>query len=87
MSLADDFAAAQARVKQLPRAPGADELLELYGLYKQATAGDAQGSRPGALEFIARAKWDAWAARRALDRDGAMKAYVALVAQLAEKYG
>src|SRR5882724_2661169 len=40
MSLADDFATAQTRVKQLSRAPSNDELLELYSLYKQGTIGD-----------------------------------------------
>ena len=53
MSLPEDFAAAQARVKALSQPPSTDELLELYALYKQATAGDVQGSRPGMLDFKA----------------------------------
>ena len=87
MSLADDFAAAQARVKQLAKTPSNDELLELYSLYKQASVGDVQGSRPGMLDFKGRAKYDAWAARKGTSKDGAMSAYVALVARLATKYG
>ena len=85
MALTEDFEAAQARVKQLSKLPNNDELLELYGLYKQATVGDATGKRPGMLDLKGRAKYDAWAARRGTDRDAAMQAYVALVERLAAK--
>jgi len=87
MSIADDFSASQVRVKELKQPPSTDELLELYGLYKQATAGDVQGKRPGMLDFKERAKYDAWAARKGIDSQTAMQAYVALVARLVEKYG
>jgi len=87
MPLPEDFAAAQARVKKLARTPSNDELLELYSLYKQASSGDVQGSRPGMLDFKGRAKYDAWAARKGTTKDNAMSAYVALVGRLATKYG
>ncbi len=87
MALADDFSAAQSRVKQLSKTPASDELLELYALYKQATSGDAQGDRPGMLDFKGRAKFDAWTARKGTSGDAAMNAYVALVAKLVAKYG
>lgn len=87
MALADDFAAAQARVRQLSRTPASDELLELYAYFKQATVGDAIGERPGMLDFKGRAKFDAWAARKSMNADAAMTAYVALVSKLVIKYG
>jgi acyl-CoA-binding protein len=87
MPLAEDFSAAQTRVKQLTRSPASDELLELYAHYKQATSGDASGERPGMLDFKGRAKFDAWSARKGLSRDQAMTAYVSLVAKLVAKYG
>jgi carboxylesterase len=87
MALPDDFAARQARVKQLRRRPGNDELLALYGLYKQATLGDASGPRPEPLDFKARAKFDAWTARKGTKRDDAMAAYAKLVDELERKYG
>ena len=87
MALAEDFSAAQARVKQLSRTPASDELLELYAYYKQATAGDASGERPGMLDFKGRAKFDAWAGRKGLAKEPAMNAYVALVEKLVAKYG
>lgn len=86
MALSDDFAAAQLRVKQLPRTPEAGELLELYALFKQASVGDVQGERPGMLDFKGRAKFDAWSGKRGVTRDAAMQSYVELVGKLAGKY-
>src|SRR4051794_29317486 len=81
-----NFAEAQSHVKQLPRTPSNDELLELYALYKQGTVGDVQGSRPGMLDFKGRAKFDAWAGRKGMSKDAAMSAYVTLVERLSAKY-
>ncbi len=82
MALADDFAKAQVDVKTLKSQPSNDTLLELYSLYKQATVGDAQGKRPGLLDMVGRAKFDAWAGRKGLAKDAAMQQYVALVTRL-----
>ena len=87
MSLSEDFAAAQVRVKQLSRAPEASELLELYALYKQGTLGDVSGERPGMLDFKGRAKYDSWQGKKGTSKDSAMQSYVALVEKLAKKYG
>ncbi len=87
MSLSDDFAAAQVRVKQLSKTPDASELLELYALYKQAAVGDVSGERPGMLDFKGRAKYDAWQGKQGVSKDSAMQSYVALVDKLAGKYG
>jgi diazepam-binding inhibitor (GABA receptor modulating acyl-CoA-binding protein) len=81
-ALEESFSQAQQRVQSLARRPGNDTLLELYALYKQGTIGDVQGSRPGALDFKGRAKYDAWSKRRGISRDAAMQSYVALVERL-----
>ena len=78
--LAQRFADAQARIKPVTGL-GNDVLLELYALYKQATAGDVSGSRPGMLDLRGRAKYDAWAARKGTSKDAAMEAYIAVVAR------
>lgn len=78
-SLGDQFKDAKARVEKLPARPSNDQLLDLYGLYKQATEGDVAGSRPGMLDLKGRAKYDAWARRKGASKDDAMKKYVALV--------
>ena len=41
--------------------PSTEMKLEFYALYKQATVGDASGKRPGMMDFVGRAKYDAWA--------------------------
>lgn len=79
--LAARFEQAQARIKPVTGL-GNDTLLELYALYKQATAGDAAGPRPGFTDLRGRAKHDAWAKRAGMTRDAAMTAYVALVDRL-----
>jgi acyl-CoA-binding protein len=51
------------------------EKKEMYALYKQATRGDATGERPGILDFVGRAKWDAWDELRGMPSDAAMRSY------------
>jgi acyl-CoA-binding protein len=75
--LARRFSEAQARIKPVTGL-GNDVMLALYALYKQATAGDVTGERPGMLDLRGRAKYDAWAGRKGMSRDAAMEAYVAL---------
>ena len=86
-SLKDQFAEAKGRVEKLTSRPSNDQLLELYGLYKQATEGDVAGSRPGMLDLKGRAKYDAWAKRKGASKDEAMKGYVALVKKLEAAQG
>ena len=81
--LANQFEAAQKRVKALSKSPGNDDLLELYALFKQATVGDVSGSRPGMMDFKGRAKFDAWATKKGTAKDQAMTKYIALVDRLA----
>ena len=57
-------------------------LLQLYGLYKQATEGDVSGKRPGLLDVKGRAKFDAWTERKGLSTEKARSEYVALVTRL-----
>ena len=83
MSTAEKFEDAQKRVKTLSRTPDNDTLLELYALYKQGTAGDVDGKRPGMLDIKGRAKYDAWSGKKGMSRDAAQEAYVKLVDRLA----
>ena len=82
MSLDEQFADAQKRVKTLTAAPPPETLLKLYGLFKQATVGDATGKRPGMMDFKGRAKFDSWTALKGTSVDGAKTKYVALVDSL-----
>ena len=81
--LAQAFESAQTRVKTLKSTPDNETLLELYALFKQASVGDVQGSRPGMMDFKGRAKYDAWAKKKGTSKEAAMKSYVSLVDKLA----
>jgi 2,4-dienoyl-CoA reductase len=77
------FAAAQERVKQLPKEPGTDEKLQLYALFKQATVGPNTAPKPSMLDFVGGAKWSAWAKLGSLTKPEAEARYAALVDALA----
>ena len=79
--LAQRFADAQAKIKPVTGL-GNDVMLDMYALYKQATVGDASGSRPGMLDLKGRAKFDAWTGRKGTSKDTAMQQYVTLVNRL-----
>ncbi len=83
----DAFAEAKARVEKLSARPANEDLLDLYGLFKQATEGDVTGSRPGMLDLKGRAKYDAWARRKGMAAEEARKKYVALVDRLEKEQG
>jgi diazepam-binding inhibitor (GABA receptor modulating acyl-CoA-binding protein) len=76
------FDAAVAESKHLPERPDNNTLLKLYALFKQGTSGDAAGERPAVTDFIARAKYDAWAAIAGTSREDAMRKYVDLIDSL-----
>ncbi len=80
--LEKSFAAAQAAAKKLREKPDNETLLELYSYFKQATEGDVSGDRPGTFDFVARAKYDAWKARKGVKKEAAMRAYIKLVEHL-----
>ncbi len=82
--LKSKFEAAVAASKNLPERPDNTTLLKLYALYKQASAGDVDGKRPGFTDMVGRAKWDAWNEIKGTSADDAMKQYVSLIDSLKE---
>jgi acyl-CoA-binding protein len=80
--LTTQFNQAAEAAKNLPERPDNNTLLNLYALYKQATAGDIQGNRPGFTDFAGRAKYDAWAKIKGKSQENAMQEYVDLVKKL-----
>ena len=82
MDLKEQFEASIEKATRLPNQSN-ETLLELYGLYKQATVGDVEGDRPSSFDFRGAAKYDAWEKRRGMSSDEAMQAYIDLVDQLA----
>jgi diazepam-binding inhibitor (GABA receptor modulating acyl-CoA-binding protein) len=56
--------------------------LRIYGLYKQATAGDNAEKKPGFGDMVGRAKWDAWNGMKGTSADDAMRQYIELIESL-----
>ena len=81
-ALKSSFEQAVADSKQLPEKPDNMTLLKIYALYKLASAGDADGKRPGFTDMVGRAKWDAWNALKGSTTDAAMQDYVDLIESL-----
>jgi len=76
------FEQAVAESKTLPEKPDNMTLLKIYALYKQASAGDVEGNRPGFSDMVGRAKWDAWNDVKGKSSDEAMREYIDLVESL-----
>ncbi|HNW79751.1 MAG TPA: acyl-CoA-binding protein [Candidatus Competibacteraceae bacterium] len=80
--LATRFQAAQDDSKKLSKRPDNDTLLSLYAHFKQGSAGDVEGKRPGFTDLVGRAKYDAWAKLKGMPQETAMQAYIDLVESL-----
>jgi acyl-CoA-binding protein len=76
------FEKAVADSKKLAEKPDNMTLLKIYSLYKQASAGDVEGKRPGFTDMVGRAKFDAWAALKGKTSDEAMQEYIDLIESL-----
>nr|GMD74355.1 acyl-CoA-binding protein [Ipomoea batatas]GMD76088.1 acyl-CoA-binding protein [Ipomoea batatas]GMD82018.1 acyl-CoA-binding protein [Ipomoea batatas] len=68
----------------MPENTSNDDKLILYGLFKQATVGNVNTSRPGMFNMRDRAKWDAWKAIDGKTQEEAMNDYITKVKQLQE---
>lgn len=83
MELKELFQQAAADSKNLPQRPGNDVLLQLYSLYKQGSEGDVTADPPSnPFDFVAKAKYEAWAALKGKSTTDAMTEYVELVKKL-----
>eukprot|EP01119_Soliformovum_irregulare_P022680 TRINITY_DN7812_c0_g1_i1.p1 TRINITY_DN7812_c0_g1~~TRINITY_DN7812_c0_g1_i1.p1 ORF type:complete len:234 (-),score=40.52 TRINITY_DN7812_c0_g1_i1:82-783(-) len=53
-----------------------EQKLQFYGLYKQATVGPCNTSRPAFWDMTGKAKWDAWKSVEALTKEDSMRTYI-----------
>ena len=82
MELEKEFESAVAKAKELPR-PSNDDLLTLYGLFKQATEGDITMERPAnPFDLVSNAKYHAWNKLKGTGKEEAMKGYIKFVSEL-----
>ena len=83
MDLKQLFGQAASESKNLRDRPSNDTLLQLYSLYKQATDGDVNIEPPAnRFDFVAKAKYEAWAALKGKTKEKAMQEYINLVEKL-----
>jgi len=74
-------------VRNLSKRPTDAEFTELYSLYKQATVGDCNVSRPGITDPVGQAKYDGWAAKKGVSQADAAKQYIETGGAAIKKYG
>jgi len=70
-----------------PAQPSSALKLELYGLFRQARAGDAPGRAPGGFDFLGGLKHSAWLANRGMASQEAMRRYVEAIEAFARERG
>ncbi len=76
------FQSACTAAKSLSSRPANDDMLALYALFKQGSSGDVSGDRPGLLDFVGGAKYDAWTRLAGMSSEDAMQQYIDKVKSL-----
>lgn len=77
------FNLACKNVKYLNNTPDNDQLLMLYGLYKQSTIGNCNENKPTSFfDLKASKKWDAWNNLKDLNQNKAKISYINFVKTL-----
>ncbi|EKM58495.1 uncharacterized protein PHACADRAFT_193616 [Phanerochaete carnosa HHB-10118-sp] len=74
----------QGLPKDGPIQPKQEDQLFFYSYYKQATVGDVNTPRPGLLDFVGKAKWDAWNKVKGTLKEEAMEKYVKRLIEVLE---
>ncbi|MBT8048699.1 MAG: acyl-CoA-binding protein [Xanthomonadales bacterium] len=82
----DKFEQAALAAKSLPERPDDETMLKLYALYKQGSAGDVQGEKPGFFDFVGTAKYEAWSKLKGTGEEDARTQYVELIKKLGGKF-
>ncbi|KAF9893846.1 hypothetical protein FE257_010016 [Aspergillus nanangensis] len=79
------FLFAAELVNMLEKKPTNDELLKLYGYFKQANGETLE--QPGMFDLKGKAKYNAWKAINTISAQKAQAEYVTLVSGLVKSYG
>jgi acyl-CoA-binding protein len=77
-----EFEQAAIAAKSLPEQPDNNTLLKLYALYKQGSSGDVSGDKPGFMDFVGSAKYEAWSKLAGMSSADAQSQYIELVRKL-----
>ncbi|XP_060705938.1 enoyl-CoA delta isomerase 2, mitochondrial [Hemiscyllium ocellatum] len=77
-----EFEKAKNKLKTLKNDPGNEVKLRIYALFKQATEGPCNSPKPSMLDFVNKAKWDAWNSLGKIPKEEARQKYVDLIETL-----
>ncbi|XP_059801652.1 enoyl-CoA delta isomerase 2, mitochondrial isoform X2 [Hypanus sabinus] len=77
-----EFDHAKDKLKTLKKDPGNEVKLQIYALFKQATQGPCNSSKPSMLDFVNKAKWEAWNSLGKTSTEEARQKYVDLIESL-----
>ena len=81
-NLEEEFEKSVDRIKRKSAFTSGEDLLVLYGLYKQITEGDCVTVQPWSNQVLDRARWEAWYKNRTMSREDAMRKYIEKVNDL-----
>lgn len=77
-----EFDIAKDKLKTLTKDPGNEVKLKIYALFKQATQGPCSSPKPSMLDFVNKAKWEAWNSLGKATTEEARQKYVDLIEEL-----
>ncbi|XP_039983057.1 enoyl-CoA delta isomerase 2, mitochondrial, partial [Xiphias gladius] len=83
----EQFEQAKSKLSTLRKDPGNEVKLQIYALFKQATQGACNTPKPGMLDFVNKAKWDAWKSLGSISQEEARLRYCDLIGSLVEAEG
>lgn len=69
-------------IKTLVKPPSDEDLLYLYGMYKQATIGNCNVETPSIFNIKQSAKWEAWNKNKDIKKPVAMAFYIGKVDEI-----
>ncbi|CAL8294621.1 unnamed protein product [Lota lota] len=78
----EQFNLAKGKLATLKSDPGNQAKLQIYALFKQSTEGPCTTSKPGMLDFVKKAKWDAWKSLGSISQEEARQKYCDLISSL-----
>lgn len=84
LHVSKQFDEAKSRLATLTEDPGSDVKLRIYALFKQATIGKCNTPKPSMVDFVGRAKWNAWSELK-ITQEEAERMYINLVNELVAK--
>ena len=85
-TLDEKFTHSTEIIKNLTERPTNEELLQLYGLFKQSKLGDNNNPKPGIFDYRQYKKWDAWNEYKGLNSNAAMLQYRKFVYSIKNRY-